>query len=66
MLIVASPMNSGNSAPHTDIGTLTRITSGSRRLSNCAASTRKITIRANAKVTTSALPSRTYWRESDR
>ena len=66
MFIVASPKNSGINAPQSDIGTLTRITSGSRRLSNCAASTRKITISANTKVTTSWLPSRTYWRESDK
>jgi len=46
-------MNSGNSAPNIDIGTLTRMTSGSRRLSNCAASTRKITINAKMKVATS-------------
>ena len=36
-----------------DIGTLMRITSGSRRLSNWAASTRKITIRAKPKVISS-------------
>ena len=53
MFIVARPKNSGISAPQIDSGTLTRITSGSRRLSNCAASTRKITISAKTKVTTS-------------
>ena len=66
MLIVATPKNSGISAPQIDIGTLTRITSGSRRLSNCAASTRKIMISAKKNVTTSLLPSVTYCRESDR
>ena len=66
MFIVARPRNSGKRAPNIDIGTLTRITSGSRRLSNCAASTRKMTISAKTKVTTSWLPSRTYCRASDR
>src|SRR5437764_1340755 len=56
--------NSGSIAPNIDNGTLTRITSGSRRLSNCAASTRKMTISAKKKVSTSWLPSRTYCRAS--
>ena len=34
VIIVAKPKNSGSNAPHIDIGTLTRITSGSRKLSN--------------------------------
>ena len=54
------------SAPQIDIGTLTRMTSGSRRLSNWAASTRKIMISAKTKVMVSWLPSWTYWRDCDR
>src|SRR5437588_8202733 len=57
---------SGMSAPQIDIGTETRMTKGSRRLSNCAASTRKITMMAKTKVTTSWLPSWTYCRDSER
>ena len=59
MFIVAKPKNSGIIAPQIDIGTLTRMTSGSRRLSNRAASTRKMMISAKTKVTASWLPSRT-------
>ena len=40
MFIVARPKNSGSRAPQIDIGTLTRMTSGSRSDSNWAASTR--------------------------
>ncbi|MNT70545.1 hypothetical protein D3C72_2089490 [compost metagenome] len=57
-----TPRNSGSSAPQIDNGTVTRITSGSRKLSNCAASTRKMIANARPKVTHSALPSCTYWR----
>ncbi|MCY1305207.1 hypothetical protein D9M70_550010 [compost metagenome] len=59
-----TPRNSGTSAPQIDSGTVTRITSGSRKLSNCAARTRKMIARARAKVRYSALPSCTYWREA--
>ncbi|MNJ74145.1 hypothetical protein D3C77_710350 [compost metagenome] len=51
------PRNSGINAPQIDSGTVTRITSGSRKLSNCAASTRKMIARARPKVTHRALPS---------
>ena len=50
MFTVAMPMNKGRSAPQIDMGTLTRITTGSRKLSNWAASTRKMTIKAKMKV----------------
>ncbi|CFP67085.1 Uncharacterised protein [Bordetella pertussis] len=40
MLMVAMPSASGMSAPQIDIGTLTRMISGSRRLSYWAARTR--------------------------
>ena len=66
MFIVATPKNSGISAPTIAIGTLIMITSGSRRLSNCAASTRKMMISAKPKVIASWLPSCTYCRESAR
>ena len=45
------------SAPQIDIGTLIRMVSGSRKLSNRAASVRKIMISAKKKVTISALDS---------
>lgn len=66
MLSVATPKNSGSMAPEIAIGTLIMITAGSRRLSNCAASTRKMMIRAKPKVTRIWLPSWTYCRESAR
>ena len=50
MFMVAAPKNSGIKAPTIAIGTLIMITSGSRRLSNCAASTRKMMISAKPKV----------------
>ena len=40
-----------------DVGKAIRMMNGSRKLSNCAASTRKMTISAKRKVTASVLPS---------
>ncbi|MDT4868401.1 hypothetical protein FQZ97_1033630 [compost metagenome] len=60
--MLEKPRNSGISAPQIDSGTVTRITSGSRKLSNCAASTRKISARARPKVAYRALPSWMNWR----
>jgi hypothetical protein len=50
MLMVASPALSGMSAPKIEVGKATRIMNGSRKLSYCAASTRKITMSAKMKV----------------
>jgi hypothetical protein len=66
MFIVAAPKNSGINAPTIAMGTLIMMTSGSRKLSNYAANTKKMMISANAKVMASWLPSCTYWRESAR
>ncbi|MNC72903.1 hypothetical protein D3C76_1712620 [compost metagenome] len=57
MFMLDHPRNSGINAPQMDRGTVTRITSGSRKLSNCAANTRKMIASAKAKVTHRALPS---------
>ncbi|MCY1466485.1 hypothetical protein D9M71_848110 [compost metagenome] len=57
MFMLDQPRNSGINAPQIDRGTVTRITSGSRKLSNWAASTRKMIASARAKVTHRALPS---------
>ncbi|MNV52182.1 hypothetical protein D3C71_1442620 [compost metagenome] len=57
MFMLDQPRNSGINAPQIDRGTVTRITSGSRKLSNWAASTRKMIASAKAKVTHRALPS---------
>src|SRR3546814_4259224 len=65
MVIVVKPIKRGIRAPQTASGTVTRITRGSRKLSNCAASTRKITMSAKPKETVKRLPSVTYWRLSD-
>ena len=53
MFIVAMPKNNGISAPTIAMGTLIMITSGSRKLSNCAASTRKMMMIAKPNVTAS-------------
>jgi hypothetical protein len=66
MLMVATPKNNGINAPTIAMGTLIMMTSGSRKLSNCAASTRKMMTSAKPKVIASWLPSCTYWRESAR
>ena len=49
-----------SSAPAIDIGTETRMISGSRKLSNSAASDRKMMISAKPKVTTKPPDSCTY------
>src|SRR3546814_15736871 len=62
MLSVVKPRERGIRAPQTASGTVTRITRGSLKLSNCAASTRKITMSAKPKEKVKRLPSVTYWR----
>ena len=65
MFMVAPPtptlMNA--SAPAIDIGTETRMISGSRKLLNCAASARKMMISASANICTRPLDSCTVWRD---
>ena len=58
--MVAKPMVIKASAPAMDMGTDTRMISGSRQLSNWAASTRYITRMDRKKVIISALPCWAY------
>ena len=63
MLSVARPRLMKISAPNSAIGTDTRITIGSRKLSNCAASARNTMMTANSSVTTKPPDSCTNWRD---
>ncbi len=51
MLIDVKPRKMKITAPNSAIGTETRMTIGSRKLSNCAASARNTMMTANANVT---------------
>ncbi|MNL31924.1 hypothetical protein D3C87_1537430 [compost metagenome] len=63
---VPKPKNMAASAPQAASGTVVRISSGSRALSNCAASTRKMKTSAKAKVTAKPPCSCRYCRDSPR
>ena len=55
---------SASSAPQIAIGTVSSMISASRKLSNCADSTRKITTSASASVSSIPEPSCLNWRDS--
>ncbi len=57
-------MLSTSNAPQIAIGTVSNMMIASRKLSNCADSTRKITMIARASVSSIAWPSCLNWRDS--